>query len=141
MIVGDGTDGWAEGAPYDAILVTAGAPHVPEPLIAQLADAGRLVIPVGTSREQDLITIERHGDRLTADLRGAVCLRAAGRPVWLEQRPATLLTAAPAFNTSVCSLLLRPAGRCIIWLRRRAATVRGSALFSAPPVTLAPEGV
>jgi protein-L-isoaspartate(D-aspartate) O-methyltransferase len=65
VIVADGTDGWAEGAPYDAILVTAGAPHVPEPLIAQLADAGRLVIPVGTSREQDLITIERHGDRLT----------------------------------------------------------------------------
>ena len=39
--------------------MTAGAPHVPEPLTAQLADGGRLVIPVGTAREQDLITIER----------------------------------------------------------------------------------
>jgi protein-L-isoaspartate(D-aspartate) O-methyltransferase len=65
VIVGDGTAGYAEGAPYDAILVTAGAPEVPEPLTAQLADGGRLVIPVGTAREQDLITIERRGDRLT----------------------------------------------------------------------------
>lgn len=65
VIVGDGTAGYPEGAPYDAILVTAGAPHVPEPLTAQLGDGGRLVIPVGTAREQDLITIERTGDRLT----------------------------------------------------------------------------
>jgi len=65
VIVGDGTDGYAAGAPYDAILVTAGAPQVPEPLTAQLADGGRLVIPVGTARDQDLITIVCRGDRLT----------------------------------------------------------------------------
>jgi protein-L-isoaspartate(D-aspartate) O-methyltransferase len=65
VVVGDGSAGHAEGAPYDAILVTAGAPRVPAPLTAQLADGGRLVIPVGTAREQDLITIERHADELT----------------------------------------------------------------------------
>jgi protein-L-isoaspartate(D-aspartate) O-methyltransferase len=65
VVVGDGTAGYPEDAPYDAILVTAGSPQVPEPLTAQLADGGRLVIPVGTAREQDLITIERSGDRLT----------------------------------------------------------------------------
>ena len=68
VIVGDGTDGYAAGAPYDAILVTAGAPQVPEPLTAQLADGGRLVIPVGHGRDQDLITIERRRRSLDRDL-------------------------------------------------------------------------
>jgi protein-L-isoaspartate(D-aspartate) O-methyltransferase len=65
VVLGDGSAGHAEAAPYNAILVTAGAPRVPEPLTAQLADGGRLVIPVGTAREQDLVTIERHADELT----------------------------------------------------------------------------
>ena len=47
VVTGDGTEGWPAGAPYDRILVTAGAPAVPETLRAQLADGGRLVIPVG----------------------------------------------------------------------------------------------
>jgi len=64
VVVGDGTAGYSEAAPYDGILVTAGSPAVPEPLTAQLADGGRLVIPVGPPREQTLITIERRGDRL-----------------------------------------------------------------------------
>jgi protein-L-isoaspartate(D-aspartate) O-methyltransferase len=64
VVVADGTAGYPERAPYDGILVTAGAPRVPEPLTAQLAEGGRLVIPVGTAREQDLVTIERTGDRL-----------------------------------------------------------------------------
>ena len=64
VVVGDGTAGYSEAAPYDGILVTAGSPAVPEPLTAQLADAGRLVIPVGPPREQTLITIERRGDQL-----------------------------------------------------------------------------
>ncbi len=57
--------GWPQGAPYDAILVTAGAPKVPQSLINQLADGGRLVIPVGTLYEQDLIKITRIDDGLT----------------------------------------------------------------------------
>lgn len=50
----DGTLGWPEYAPYDAIMVTAGGPEIPEPLVAQLADPGRLVIPVGEQDQQEL---------------------------------------------------------------------------------------
>ena len=60
--IGDGTLGWPDGAPYDRIIVTAGAPEVPPSLKAQLADNGRLVIPVGESRLQTLTVVTRHGD-------------------------------------------------------------------------------
>ncbi|EAR51111.1 hypothetical fusion protein [Oceanicola granulosus HTCC2516] len=63
--VGDGTLGWAEAAPYDAILVAAGGPLVPEALKAQLAPGGRLVIPVGdvaAAEGQSLLKITRTGD-------------------------------------------------------------------------------
>ena len=63
VLVGDGTEGWAAGAPYRSILVTAGGPEVPEPLIAQLdADGGRLVMPVGTREHQSLTLLVRTGD-------------------------------------------------------------------------------
>ena len=57
--VGDGTYGWREEAPFEAILVTAGAPHVPKTLVEQLALGGRLVIPVGSRHTQDLIKMTR----------------------------------------------------------------------------------
>ncbi len=57
--VGDGTIGWSEHAPYDAILVAAGAPAVPKPLLEQLATGGRLVIPVGDEQTQVLLRITR----------------------------------------------------------------------------------
>ena len=56
---GDGTLGWREHAPFDAIVVTAGAPHVPSELRDQLAVGGRLVIPVGERRQQNLLRITR----------------------------------------------------------------------------------
>ena len=59
---GDGTVGWNEFAPYNGIIVTAGAPDVPQPLIRQLADGAKLVIPVGTLQYQALIVITRNGE-------------------------------------------------------------------------------
>ena len=55
----DGTIGWPENGPYDAIIVTAGGPGIPEPLIEQLADPGRLIIPVGYQHVQDLQLLEK----------------------------------------------------------------------------------
>lgn len=59
---GDGSVGWPEQAPFDAILVGAAAPAVPEALREQLAPAGRMLIPVGTARAQRLLWISRDGD-------------------------------------------------------------------------------
>jgi protein-L-isoaspartate(D-aspartate) O-methyltransferase len=60
---GDGTRGWPEHAPYDAIVVTAGGPKIPEPLLAQLAVGGRLVIPVGEEKAlQTLVRVTREAD-------------------------------------------------------------------------------
>jgi protein-L-isoaspartate(D-aspartate) O-methyltransferase len=57
---GDGTFGLPEFAPFDAVLVAAAAPEVPEPLLAQLAEAGRLIIPVGDADNQELRLVEKH---------------------------------------------------------------------------------
>ena len=63
--VGDGSQGFAEAAPFDAILVAAAAPAVPQPLIDQLTEGGRLVIPVGTTEHQQLLRIVRSAGRTT----------------------------------------------------------------------------
>lgn len=55
----DGTLGWEEYAPYNAVIVTAGAPKVPEPLLEQLTDGGRMVIPVGDRYTQELIKVTK----------------------------------------------------------------------------------
>lgn len=72
IIVGDGTLGYAAGAPYNGIIVTAATPDIPAPLKAQLADGGRLVAPVGGRISQELVVLERHGDRFLEELHGGV---------------------------------------------------------------------
>ncbi|MEO8511634.1 MAG: protein-L-isoaspartate(D-aspartate) O-methyltransferase [Chloroflexota bacterium] len=74
LTIGDGTQGWPPNAPYRSILVTAGGPQVPQPLLDQLdRDGGRLVLPVGGREHQVLTLIERHGDDLERrELEGVV---------------------------------------------------------------------
>jgi protein-L-isoaspartate(D-aspartate) O-methyltransferase len=62
VMVGDGYKGWPEHAPFDAVIVTCAPDHIPQPLLDQLADGGRLVIPVGGTYPQELQRITRVGD-------------------------------------------------------------------------------
>ncbi|MER2600356.1 MAG: protein-L-isoaspartate(D-aspartate) O-methyltransferase [Caldilineales bacterium] len=64
--LGDGSLGWPEHAPYDAILLTCAAPEAPPPLLEQLADRGRLVAPVGPRGQQALQVISRQGGKLVS---------------------------------------------------------------------------
>ena len=69
----DGTLGWPDEAPCDRIVVTAGGPRIPEPLLAQLADPGRMVIPVGASRRsQELHVVRKENGRILARKLGDV---------------------------------------------------------------------
>jgi len=64
LLLGDGTFGWREYAPYDVILVSAAAPDVPRPLFEQLAEGGRILIPLGGREDQMLTVATRRGDTL-----------------------------------------------------------------------------
>jgi protein-L-isoaspartate(D-aspartate) O-methyltransferase len=64
VLVGDGTLGWRPFGPYDAILVSAASPDIPGPLVEQLADRGRMVIPLGDREAQTLTLVERRGDEV-----------------------------------------------------------------------------
>jgi protein-L-isoaspartate(D-aspartate) O-methyltransferase len=68
--VGDGTIGWPEHAPFDAIIVTAGAPDLPRPLVEQLAIGGRLVIPIGDEQSQVLVRVIRQAGRFEEEQLG-----------------------------------------------------------------------
>ena len=82
----DGTKGWQEESPFDAIVVTAGAPELPEVLITQLAEGGRLVVPVGNQHTQELIKICREkGDVQQTNLGGCRFVKLVGEHGWKEQ--------------------------------------------------------
>ncbi len=66
--IDDGTIGWVDEAPFDVILVTAGGPKIPEPLIEQLADPGRMVIPVGDQAVQELQVLEKKDGEVSVQI-------------------------------------------------------------------------
>ena len=79
----DGTIGWSDHAPYDGILVAAGGPEVPEPLIAQLKVGGRLVIPIGDTEQQTLVRVVRTDSGIKHEEHGAcVFVKLIGRYGW-----------------------------------------------------------
>jgi protein-L-isoaspartate(D-aspartate) O-methyltransferase len=80
---GDGSVGWSEFAPFDAIIVTAGAPDIPQPLKDQLAEGGRLVIPVGDREVQKLLVIRRIGTEFTQqEISGFKFVPLVGKNAW-----------------------------------------------------------
>ena len=85
--IGDGTDGWAEEAPFDAILVTAGAPYVPQCLVDQLSPGGRLVIPVGDRSNQQLVLVVKglDGEIVRQESDGCRFVRLIGKNGWSEE--------------------------------------------------------
>lgn len=85
VVVGDGSRGLPEHSPYQAIIVTAGSPRVPEALVEQLADPGRLVIPVGTTSMQMLTVVEKRGGELmTHEVGSCVFVPLVGRFGWRD---------------------------------------------------------
>jgi protein-L-isoaspartate(D-aspartate) O-methyltransferase len=72
VVHGDGTKGYSQEAPYDAIIITAAAEKIPEKLIEQLADNGRLVAPVGPSYDQELVRVKKRNGKLEEDYHGGV---------------------------------------------------------------------
>ncbi|WP_292518630.1 protein-L-isoaspartate(D-aspartate) O-methyltransferase [Methanoculleus sp.] len=73
VVVGDGTQGYPPEAPYDAIIITAASPSIPQPLIDQLAEGGRLIAPVGPRDCQDLIKLVKREGRVEEIPLGGVC--------------------------------------------------------------------
>jgi protein-L-isoaspartate(D-aspartate) O-methyltransferase len=87
MLLGDGTVGWREYSPYDAILVSAGGPSIPQPLIEQLADGGRMIVPVGGMEEQTLkLVVKRGGEAHVSDVAPVRFVPLLGTHGW-EQEP------------------------------------------------------
>lgn len=83
--VGDGTLGWPDEAPFDGIIVTAGTPQIPQPLIDQLAMGGRLVVPVGDRFAQDLIQVRRVAEGIKkTNLGGVRFVNLVGKWGWKE---------------------------------------------------------
>jgi len=82
----DGTYGWVEKSPFDAIIVTAGAPDIPQPLFDQLSIGGRLVIPIGDAFVQDLFRITKTEEGMKKeDLGGCRFVKLIGRYGWEDE--------------------------------------------------------
>lgn len=84
----DGTLGWAEFAPFDRILITAGAPHLPEALLhSQLADGGVAILPAGPHEQQVLLEVRRRGDLLeTSEICACRFVKLIGSAGWTDEK-------------------------------------------------------
>ena len=87
LLVGDGTIGWSRYAPYDAILVSAGGPDVPQPLVDQLAEGGRMLVPVGTREAQRLVLVRKiDGQPHFDEIADVTFVPLLGRFGWVDER-------------------------------------------------------
>lgn len=87
MRCGDGTAGWQDESPFDAIIVTAGAPEIPEKLLNQLAEGGRMVVPVGNQHSQDLIKVVKDKKGIhKSNLGGCRFVKLIGEQGWKENK-------------------------------------------------------
>jgi protein-L-isoaspartate(D-aspartate) O-methyltransferase len=87
ILVGDGTVGWSRYAPYDAILVAAGSPDVPAPLVEQLAEGGRMLVPVGGRDNQRLMLVRKQGGAVSQEeVLDCTFVPLLGRFGWAEER-------------------------------------------------------
>jgi protein-L-isoaspartate(D-aspartate) O-methyltransferase len=88
LLVGDGTIGWSKYAPYNAILVAAGAPTIPSALIDQLAPGGRMLIPLGDLNEQQLTLVRKtQSGTETEEVTRCSFVPLLGRFGWATERP------------------------------------------------------
>jgi protein-L-isoaspartate(D-aspartate) O-methyltransferase len=87
MRCSDGTAGWKDESPFDAIIVTAGAPNVPEKLLDQLVEGGRMVVPVGNQHSQDLIKVVKNKSGThQSNLGGCRFVKLIGEQGWKESK-------------------------------------------------------
>lgn len=84
LLVGDGTIGWRKYQPFDVIVVSASAPSVPSTLVDQLADGGRMLVPVGSRDSQDLVMVRREGGDVSEEIVRGDCsfVPLLGRFAW-----------------------------------------------------------
>lgn len=84
LLVGDGTIGWRKYQPFDVIVVSASAPSVPSTLVDQLAEGGRMLVPVGSRDSQDLVMVQREGGEVSEEIVRGDCsfVPLLGRFAW-----------------------------------------------------------
>ncbi len=89
LMVGDGTIGWRKYAPFDVIVVSAASPSVPQPLVDQLAEGGRMIVPVGSREAQALVLVRREDGRIHEEVvqSGCVFVPLLGLFGWAPEAP------------------------------------------------------
>ena len=89
LMVGDGTIGWRKYAPFDVVVVSAASPSVPQAFLDQLAEGGRMLIPVGSRESQDLMLVRKENDQIVQEVAQAGCtfVPLLGRFAWPSENP------------------------------------------------------